>query len=190
MNAGSDTLDVLQLRASATLTPSAPVPATLAPLERWDAADAAVTRTFRLDGHEINGRKMESGRIDETVTVDTLEQWVVTNTMDLPHSFHVHDVQFQIASIGGSPPPPELAGWKDTVYLPPHTEFRLLMRFADYTDRNAPYMYHCHLLSHEDAGMMGQFVVVKPGQSAGTVPEDTTAPHGGSGPREDTPHDH
>jgi FtsP/CotA-like multicopper oxidase with cupredoxin domain len=122
--------------------------------------------------------------------VGTLEQWVVTNTMDLPHSFHVHDVQFQIASIAGDPPPPELAGWKDTVYLPPQTEFRLLLRFTDYTDRNAPYMYHCHLLTHEDAGMMGQFVVVKPGESAGTVPEDTTAAHGGSGPREENHHDH
>lgn len=190
MNAGTDTLDVLQLRAAASLTPSPAVPTALVPVERWDAASAVRSRTFRLDGHEINGRKMESGRIDETVTVDTLEEWVVTNTMDLPHSFHVHDVQFQIASIGGNPPPPELAGWKDTVYLPPQTEFRLLLRFTDFTDRDAPYMYHCHLLAHEDAGMMGQFVVVRPGEQAGTVPEDTTAPHGGSGPRKDTTHDH
>ncbi len=39
------------------------------------------------------------------------------------------------------------------------------MRFEDYADPDSPYMYHCHLLRHEDAGMMGQFVVVKPGQS-------------------------
>jgi FtsP/CotA-like multicopper oxidase with cupredoxin domain len=190
VNAGADTLDVLELRAAASLEPSAPSPATLAPAERWREADAQVTRTFRLDGHQINGRKMESGRIDETVEVDRLERWVVTNTMDLPHSFHVHDVQFQIASIAGAPPPPELAGWKDTVYLPPQTEFHLLMRFTDYTDRNAPYMYHCHLLSHEDDGMMGQFVVVRPGETAGTVPTDTTAPTGGRGPRQETSHDH
>ncbi|TDQ03597.1 MULTISPECIES: multicopper oxidase family protein [unclassified Leifsonia] len=188
MNAGTDTLDVLQLRAAASLEHRPDVPAALAPAEPLPKPQ--VTRTFRLDGHEINGRKMESGRIDETVTVDTAEEWVVTNTMDLPHSFHVHDVQFRIASIGGAPPPPELAGWKDTVYLPPQTEFRLLLQFADYTDPDAPYMYHCHLLAHEDAGMMGQFVVVRPGEHAGVVPEDTTAPHGGSGPRKDTSHDH
>ena len=133
---------------------------------------------------------MNSARIDETVVMDTLEECIVTNTMDLPHSFHVHDVQFQVASIAGAPPPPELAGWKDTVSLPPQTEFRLLLRFADYADRNAPYMYHCHLLTHEDAGMMGQFVVVRPGEKAGAVPEGTTAPHGGSGPREENTHDH
>ena len=134
------------------------------PIERWTPADAAVTRTFELDGHEINGRRRWTWAAStRPSTVDTLEQWVVTNTMDAPHSFHVHDVQFQIASIDGAPPPPELAGWKDTIYLPPQTEFRLLMRFTDYTDRNAPYMYHCHLLAHEDAGMMGQFVVVERG---------------------------
>lgn len=189
-NAGSDTLDVLQLRAAPALAASTPVPATLAPIERYDPAEVTATRTFRLSGHQINGRKMESGRVDQTVTVGALERWIVTNTMGMPHSFHVHDVQFQVESIGAAPPPPELAGWKDTVYLPPHIELRLLMRFADYTDRNAPYMYHCHLLTHEDEGMMGQFVVVKPGQTAGTVPEDTTAPRGGSGPREDTTHEH
>ena len=44
------------------------------------------------------------------------------------------------------------------------------MRFMDYTDPDFPYMYHCHLLWHEDLGMMGQFVVVKPGEHAGTPP--------------------
>jgi suppressor of ftsI len=190
MNAGNDTLDVLQLRAAPTLKPLGALPATLAPMERWKTSDAEVTRTFRLDGHEINGRQMEMGRIDERVEVGSLEQWVVSNTMDAPHSFHVHDVQFQIASVAGAAPPPELAGWKDTIYLPPKTEFRLLMRFTDDTDRNVPYMYHCHLLTHEDDGMMGQFVVVKPGQRAGTVPEDTTAAGSGSGPRQENDHEH
>lgn len=189
-NAGSDTLDVLELRAASELTVQPAVPTVLAPIERFDPADVAVTRAFRLFGHQINGRQMESGRIDETVTVGRLERWAVTNDMEMPHNFHVHDVQFQVESVGGAPPPPELAGWKDTVYLPPQTELRLLMRFDDYTDRDAPYMYHCHLLAHEDEGMMGQFVVVKPGQKAGTVPEDTTAPRGGSGPREDNAHEH
>lgn len=66
------------------------------------------------------------------------------------HSFHVHDVQFQIVDIDGEPPPPLLSGWKDTVWLPEHKTFRLIMRFEDY-------------------GMMGQFVVVRPGGSAGSV---------------------
>ena len=54
--------------------------------------------------------------------------------------------------------------WMDTVYLPPSVPVQLIMRFADYADPAAPYMYHCHLLLHEDTGVMGQFVVVEPGQ--------------------------
>lgn len=189
-NAGADTLDVLQLRAAPTLRPLGAIATTLVPVERFRASDATVTRRFTLDGHEINGRKMESDRVDETVVVGTLERWRVTNTMGAPHNFHVHDVQFQVASVGGAAPPPELAGWKDTVYVPPHTELVLLMRFTDYTDRTAPYMYHCHLLAHEDHGMMGQFVVVEPGQTAGRIEQDTTAPAPGSGPRQESTHDH
>jgi FtsP/CotA-like multicopper oxidase with cupredoxin domain len=77
-----------------------------------------------------------------------------------PHNIHVHDVQFQVLTIDGAPPPPELSGRKDTVYLEPRRQYRLIMRFEDYADRQAPYMFHCHLLLHEDEGLMGQFLVV------------------------------
>ena len=53
--------------------------------------------------------------------------------------------------------------------MSPGGSVRLALRFTDYADPDTPYMYHCHLLQHEDAGMMGQFVVVEPGQEAGTV---------------------
>ena len=170
MNAGNDTFDVLELRASAILASVGTVPAELVPMHRMTESDASMRRDFRLDGFTINGEPMSMSRIDEVVTVGTTELWSVTNGMSMPHSFHVHDVQFQVASIGGRPPDPDLAGWKDTIYLRPDTEYRLLMHFTDYTDPDFPYMYHCHLLWHEDRGMMGQFVVVKNGQRAGTPP--------------------
>lgn len=53
---------------------------------------------------------------------------------------------------------------------------RIVLRFTDHSDPNLPYMYHCHLLWHEDSGMMGQFVVVEPGQAPGRPP--THAGHG------------
>jgi suppressor of ftsI len=112
---------------------------------------------------------MDLSRIDEVVTVGSTEIWNVRNGMAAPHNFHVHDVQFQVLAIGGSLPSPQLAGWKDTVYLRPNTDYRLIMRFDDYTDTDSPYMYHCHLLRHEDEGMMGQFIVVKPGETAGQL---------------------
>lgn len=164
-----DEFDVLQLRAAASLDDVGGMPDQLVAIERFAEADATAERTFVLDGTSINGLAMDLNRIDETVTVGSTEIWRVTNDMARPHNFHIHDVQFQVLSVRGESPPAELSGWKDTIYLEPNAEYRLIMRFDDYTDRNVPYMYHCHLLQHEDAGMMGQFVVVKPGETAGAV---------------------
>ncbi|SIM64602.1 multicopper oxidase family protein [Micromonospora cremea] len=173
---GADRLDVLQLRAASTLTPAPPVPDTLVPVDRLDPSAAATTRTLEFQGRGINGRSMRMDRIDFAATRDTTEVWEVLNSDGTPHNFHVHDVQFQLLSVDGAAPPPELGGWKDTIYLPPHRPMRIVLRFTDHSDPNLPYMYHCHLLWHEDSGMMGQFVVVEPGQAPGRPP--THAGHG------------
>jgi FtsP/CotA-like multicopper oxidase with cupredoxin domain len=174
-NGGADSFDVLELRAASSLESSAAVPSKLATFD--ELGTPTVERSMRLDNTEINGQEMELTRIDNVVEVGSTEAWTVRNEMDLPHNFHVHDVQFLVDSIGGEAPPAELAGWKDTVYLRPHTDYRLVMRFADYTSTTEPYMYHCHLLWHEDQGMMGQFVVVKPGQVAGTIQGESNDDH-------------
>ena len=171
-NGAADSFDVLELRAASDLTASAVVPATLAKIDTISEAEADITRTMRMNGFVINGQPMDLARIDDVVEVGSTEIWILRNEMDLPHNFHVHDVQFQVLSIDGRDPPPALAGWKDTVYLPPQSEVRIITRFDDYTDPALPYMYHCHLLWHEDQGMMGQFVVVAPGQGAGTIQGD------------------
>jgi FtsP/CotA-like multicopper oxidase with cupredoxin domain len=163
---GRDSFDILLLRAADRLQPAPALPATLAAVKPLSEADATRTREFRLDGRKINGRGMNMQRIDEVVTVGSTEIWDVFNQNLYPHNFHIHDVQFQILDIGGAAPPPELAGWKDTVYLRPRTHYRLILRFTDYTAVDVPYMYHCHLLWHEDQGMMGQFVVVEPGEES------------------------
>jgi FtsP/CotA-like multicopper oxidase with cupredoxin domain len=108
---------------------------------------------------------MATTRVDAVVEKNTTEVWTVQNGHDTPHSFHIHDVQFQVLSVNGDAPPAALSGWKDTVYLPPHVPIQVIARFADYADPTTPYMFHCHVLMHEDHGMMGQFVVVEPGQS-------------------------
>jgi blue copper oxidase len=169
MNGGADTLDILELRAAASLAPSPAVPVRLVDVPRLDMAGAARTRAFSLAGNAINGQKMAMARVDATVVKDTTEIWEVTNRDGEPHNFHVHDVQFQVARVNGRTPPPPLLGWKDTVYLPADVTVTLVMRFADYADRDAPYMLHCHLLKHEDRGLMAQFVVVEPGQQPGNV---------------------
>ncbi|MFO7690766.1 MAG: multicopper oxidase domain-containing protein, partial [Cryobacterium sp.] len=188
-NAGGDTLDILQLRAADTLAGSGPAPDQLVAMERLDDADTAVNRRFTLNGYNINNRTMDLGRIDETVEAGVTEKWTVDNAMPLPHNFHVHGAHFEVVRVGTDDPAPELTGWKDTIYLEPGKRYELLIRFDGNADRDSPYMYHCHMLAHEDAGMMGQFVVVQPGETAGTVPTspavfrpESTAPSG-SGPR-------
>jgi FtsP/CotA-like multicopper oxidase with cupredoxin domain len=171
INGATDEFDVLELRAADELDPAADVPERFADLPPVET-DVATTRTFDLEGFQINGGSMRMDRIDETVTVGTAERWVVSNPSGMPHSFHVHDVQFRVASVDGAPPPAELAGWKDTVFVRPETEYELILRFDDFADPDTPYMYHCHLLWHEDQGMMGQFAVVEPGQRA-TMTEET-----------------
>ncbi|HLT82680.1 MAG TPA: multicopper oxidase domain-containing protein [Phototrophicaceae bacterium] len=169
-----DTLDILRLEAADELAPSAVVPDVLSDHGRLDEADVTTERTFVMKNLRLNGRLMDMNRIDEVVTVGTTEVWVVRNEDAMPHNFHIHDVQFEVLSVDGEAPPPELSGRKDTIYTEPGREYRLIMRFEHYADPEMPYMYHCHLLRHEDFGLMGQFVVVEPG----TEPPTTLPGHG------------
>ena len=65
------------------------------------------------------------------------------------------------------------AGWHDTIDMPPLSTVTLLVEIAYHPDPTLAYMYHCHMLNHEDQGMMGQFVIVEPGQEP-----DLALPHG------------
>jgi bilirubin oxidase len=95
-----------------------------------------------------------------------IEIWEVSNRSGTYHPFHIHAVQFQILdwrtfiSPLRRPPADYEQGWKDTILIPNDQTVRLIMRFPNLSDPNNPYMYHCHILEHEDMGMMGQFVIV------------------------------
>lgn len=178
---GNDAFDVLEFRAASSLTPS-PEPswpqAADAVADELHEEEATATRSFELEEREINGARMDMSRIDEVVHVGDTEVWTVRSAQPIPHSFHIHDVQFRVLTIDGGAPPDELAGPKDTIYLEPNRDYRLLVRFEDYADPEMPYMYHCHMLLHEDEGMMGQFVVIEPGQEDEVKAPDTDEPSG------------
>ncbi|MBT2367850.1 multicopper oxidase domain-containing protein [Streptomyces sp. ISL-10] len=176
-NGGDDSFDVLELRAAKTLRPSPELPGALGEPELPDGEDSVRTRFFGLQRSGINGRPMSMDRIDETVTRGTTETWVLRNDDGMPHNFHVHDVQFRVLEVDGRQPPPHLRGPKDTVFVPGNRSVKIAVRFTGPADPDTPYMYHCHLLYHEDEGMMGQFVVVEQGQRAGEV----RAPHSHAG---------
>jgi FtsP/CotA-like multicopper oxidase with cupredoxin domain len=126
-------------------------------------ADAAQTRSFEMRTPLLNGERMDMERIDAIVRLGDIEMWEVNTTDAFPHNFHIHDVQFRILDIDGSPPPRWLDGWKDTIPVFPEQTTRLIMRFEDYADDRIPYMVHCHMLQHEDKGMMAQFLVTADG---------------------------
>lgn len=162
---GRDSFDIVEFRAAAELAPRPPVPATLATDTRDDfvlIGDEPVRR-FELAGVSINDRQMDMQRIDFTVEVDSTEIWEISNPTGTPHNFHVHDTRFRVLDINGDSPQLPLSGWKDTIAVHPGDTIRIGVRFTDYTDPTTPYMFHCHLLLHEDRGMMGQFVVIEPG---------------------------
>jgi FtsP/CotA-like multicopper oxidase with cupredoxin domain len=158
-----DTFDILRLRARDPLENSPPLehPGGVNPTP--EVPSDATERSFRLGGHgKINGKEMDMNRIDEVVPASALEIWNVESNGQ-PHTFHIHGATFHVLEVDGSSPPAHLKGPKDTVLVSPDHPVRLAVQFRSYTDPDVPYMYHCHILRHEDNGMMGQFVVVEPG---------------------------
>lgn len=163
---GDDTFDLLQIRAAEELSDSEPLRDDLVEIDAPVESDATATRSFELtNARSINSRQMDMGRVDEVVEVGTTEVWEITNEHGMPHSFHPHLIHFAVLDVDGEEPPPHQRGWKDTVYVPPDSTIRVIARFEDHADPTTPYMYHCHVLAHEDRGMMGQFVVVEPGDA-------------------------
>jgi bilirubin oxidase len=92
--------------------------------------------------------------------LNNIEIWTLTNQSPTAHPFHIHDVHFYILDRNGTPPPVSEQGRKDVVLVPAMQSARVIMQFTDFANDNVPYMYHCHMLTHEDDGMMGQFEVV------------------------------
>ncbi|HET7714332.1 MAG TPA: multicopper oxidase domain-containing protein [Bauldia sp.] len=104
----------------------------------------------------INGQPFDMSRLDAEAALGTAERWFVSGEM-MGHPFHIHGARFRVLSENGGSPRAENAGWKDTVFV--EGEAELLVRFDHpATDAN-PLMLHCHILEHEDLGMMGQFTV-------------------------------
>ena len=107
-------------------------------------------------GLTINGKSFDINRVDEQVRLGDVEIWDVSGEM-MRHPVHIHGVHFDVLSRRGGPPAISDQGPRDTIVVQEPVE--LLIRF-DQPATTAPFMYHCHILEHEDNGMMGQFSVV------------------------------
>ncbi|MEM7213175.1 MAG: multicopper oxidase domain-containing protein [Pseudomonadota bacterium] len=154
------------------------MPDALATLPPPDPSEASVTRSFELNtggseelaalaaawgnycgtgGMGINGQPMQMERIDEKVRKGYTEIWRISVEEQL-HPFHIHGCSFRILKQNGATPPAYAQGWKDMVHVE-NGWSEVLVRFDYEAPEDAPYMYHCHILEHEDCGMMGQFTV-------------------------------
>jgi spore coat protein A len=163
--------DLMEFRVTQDLVEGSSIPGTLRILP--DIGEPTVTRTFEFgmtDGHwTINGYRWDSNRIDAQPVLGTTEKWIIRNTSGTAHTFHLHDVDQQCISRNGGPcyAYEEL---KETWYLAGFEEIELKMKFSDHTGK---YVFHCHMLEHEDDGMMAQFEVVEP---ATPTPSPTPTP--------------
>ncbi len=119
-------------------------------------ADSAMV----MDGpFYFNDSTFNMMRIDYTIPLNNVEVWKLVNETMVAHPFHIHDVQFFVLDRNGLPPTQEEAGRKDVVFVLPGDTVRFITKFEDFADTVVPYMFHCHILMHEDDGMMGQFIV-------------------------------
>lgn len=122
-----------------------------------------VTKKLELFGMgtmvSINGKQFDMNRINFTQEQGETEIWEVYNKPDMmggmTHPFHIHGTQFKVVSIDGKEPPANLQGWKDTVAIEARQKVKLAVKF----NNKGIFMFHCHVLEHEDNGMMGQVKV-------------------------------
>ena len=173
---GNGHFDILKIVPQPAIIPPTitALPAKLNDIKRWHPDEADKVRRLVLGGPvtagprmpgpgpriPINGKLMDMARVDEIVCLNDIEIWEIVNRGGQPHPFHIHDVQFLILDRNGAPPAATEAGWKDTVMVEANETLRFITQFTTYSSTHVPYMYHCHILEHEDGGMMGQFLVV------------------------------
>jgi FtsP/CotA-like multicopper oxidase with cupredoxin domain len=104
----------------------------------------------------IDGKHFDPDRVDQTVQLGALEEWEVKNESAHVHPFHIHVNDFQVVAVNGQAV--EEVSYDDTINLPPNGAVTIRLRFADFDGK---FVYHCHILSHEDFGMMATVEVVQ-----------------------------
>lgn len=178
----NSSVKLLQFRVAAgrSSVPVATVPKALRSIDRTSESSAIRTRVLTIEEfdkpmiHLLNGARWHDP-VTETPILDSTEIWSFVNLADEPHPIHLHLVRFQILDryafdrwdfkhtgnlrlLGHAHPPlPGEMGWKDTVRCEAKMVTRIIIRFEGYVGR---YVWHCHILEHEDNEMMRPFDVI------------------------------
>jgi FtsP/CotA-like multicopper oxidase with cupredoxin domain len=140
---------VIQVTRAAPVAPVT-IPTTLRPVPLLDTSRIAARRVVSFGQGMINNRHFDFSRVDFTAKLGTTEIWKVENLVGMDHPFHMHGFQFQVIERNGKPEP--FLSWKDVVNVRRQESVRFIVRFDDFPGK---WMFHCHILNHEDQGMMG-----------------------------------
>jgi FtsP/CotA-like multicopper oxidase with cupredoxin domain len=146
------------LRVTGTPGPELPaMPAQPAPVDLRGVETAARRRlTFAMGmggggmSFTIDGKEFDAQRIDQTVQVGTVEEWTLTNASSMDHPVHLHVWPMQIVAEAGRPVDGVIR--QDVVNVPARSDVTVRVAFDEFGGRT---VYHCHILDHEDNGMMG-----------------------------------
>jgi FtsP/CotA-like multicopper oxidase with cupredoxin domain len=151
------TRELLTLETS-NAPPATPVtiPSRLRAIIALDTTKATAVRTVVFGQGIINGKTMDMARVDVSTRVGATEIWEIVNIVGMDHPFHLHGFQFQVLDRDGVPEP--YVAWKDMLNIPKHSTARIIVRYDDFPGK---WMFHCHILDHEDHGMMGVLEVRK-----------------------------
>ena len=169
MGGGMSVSEVIALKIRVAL-PRQPgavsaAPAGLAAAPPVVAGAGARVRSFSLDGgmmgspFAINGRRFDIQRVDFAAPAGTVETWRFVNATGMAHPMHVHGVRMTLLSRDGAAPAPHEQGLRDTFLVDAMQTISVAVQLPALA-APVPLMFHCHILEHEDAGMMGQFITV------------------------------
>ena len=105
----------------------------------------------------MNGHAWDPDYSEWTSTLGTVEEWLIVNETEQEHPFHVHVNPFQVTEVNGSPV--AFTGRQDTAIVPRFGSITVRTHFTDFT--GGPVLMHCHILDHEDMGMMTRFEIAE-----------------------------
>ncbi|WP_395737609.1 YHYH protein [Prosthecobacter sp.] len=164
------TFNVLHINIGATTAnPVTTRPSTLTTNTFWTTNDVTNSRTVTITGgtggtaFTFDNLAYSPSVYNQTLNLNAVEKWTVTNTSGFSHSFHIHDIEFTLISrTGGNNAGIKSyeQGWKDVFFIAQNQTVTFIAKYDGFASNTNPFMYHCHFSNHEDEGLMGQFLVV------------------------------
>ncbi|UFH60092.1 multicopper oxidase family protein [Sulfurovum mangrovi] len=153
-------MDIMQFHVTENFGDTHIVPEKLIDIPRMKVSDAVRTRTITMEIiaggiWTLDKKPFSLHRVDQRVKLGTTEIWELKNSVHMAHPFHMHGVRFQVLDRDGKISFPTDKGWKDTVIVMPFETVRIIVHFT----MPGVFLYHCHILEHEDHSMMANLLV-------------------------------